>query len=179
MHPILFSIGGFDIHVWGLMVSLGAAAGYMTALRFAEGSRFTESILWGYFFYAIPVGLAGARLWEVLFSWQNYAADPLQALMLWQGGMSIQGAVAADLLLAWGYMRKQKLSLAAFGDILAPGLILGQAIGRIGCFLMEMHMESRRMRGTGLFISREHRLLPPGAICLWCRRSFLNQRRIL
>jgi phosphatidylglycerol:prolipoprotein diacylglycerol transferase len=85
MHPILFSIGGFDIHVWGLMVSLGAAAGYMTALRFAEGSRFTESILWSYFFYAIPVGLAGARLWEVLFSWQNYAADPLQALMLWQG----------------------------------------------------------------------------------------------
>jgi phosphatidylglycerol:prolipoprotein diacylglycerol transferase len=134
MHPILFSIGGFDIHVWGLMVSLGAAAGYMTALRFAEGSRFTESILGGYFFYAIPVGLAGARLWEVLFSWQNYAADPLQALMLWQGGMSIQGAVAADLLLAWGYIRKQKLSLAAFGDILAPGLILGQAIGRIGCF---------------------------------------------
>ena len=94
MHPILFSIGGFDIHVWGLMVSLGAAAGYMTALRFAEGSRFTESILWGYFFYAIPVGLAGARLWEVLFSWQNYAADPLQGLLSWHGGIPLQGALS-------------------------------------------------------------------------------------
>lgn len=134
MHPILFTIGGFDLRVWGLMVSLGVAAGYMLALRLAVGSRFTETVLSEYFFYAIPAGLAGARLWEVVFSWQNYVNDPLQALMFWQGGMSIQGAVAADLVLAWWYIRRKGLSLPAFGDILAPGLVLGQAIGRIGCF---------------------------------------------
>lgn len=133
MHPILFTIGGFDIRIWGLMVSLGAAAGYALALHLSRGSRFTESVLSDYFFYAVPTGLAGARLWEVIFSWQNYAAYPLQAFMLWEGGLSIQGAVAADLVLAWWYMRKKGLSLPAFGDILAPGLILGQAIGRIGC----------------------------------------------
>ncbi len=134
MHPILFSIGAFDIRVWGVMVGLGIIAGYLLVLRLAKGSRFTEEILTEYLLYGIIAGFIGARLWEVAFSWPEYAATPLHALMFWQGGLSIQGAVAANVLLAWWYMRRKKLSFRQFADLGAIGLILGQAFGRIGCF---------------------------------------------
>ncbi len=134
MHPILFSIGDFEIHVWGLMVALGVFAGLWLAIRLAQGSEFTADMLQEYVLYGFIAGFIGARAWEVVFSWGEYAANPAQALLFWQGGLSIQGAVAANVVLAWGYFRRKGLSFRRFADIAAPGLILGQAIGRIGCF---------------------------------------------
>ncbi|HMM21522.1 MAG TPA: prolipoprotein diacylglyceryl transferase [Selenomonadales bacterium] len=133
MHPILFSIGSFDVRVWGVMVGLGIIAGYLLAVRLAKGSEFTEEILTEYLIYAIIAGFIGARLWEVAFTWRQYADNPVHALMFWQGGLSIQGAVVANVLLAWWYTRRKKLSFWRFADLGAPGLILGQAFGRIGC----------------------------------------------
>jgi phosphatidylglycerol:prolipoprotein diacylglycerol transferase len=134
MHPILFSIGNFEIHVWGLMVALGVFAGLWLAIRLAQGSEFTADMLQEYVLYGFMAGFIGARAWEVVFSWGEYAANPAQALLFWQGGLSIQGAVAANVVLAWWYFRRKGLSFRRFADIAAPGLILGQAIGRIGCF---------------------------------------------
>ncbi|MDT8899659.1 prolipoprotein diacylglyceryl transferase [Anaeroselena agilis] len=134
MHPILFTIGDFHIRVWGIMVGLGIIAGYLLVVRLAKGSRFTEEILTEYLLYGTIAGFVGARVWEIVFTWQNYAAEPIRALMFWQGGLSIQGAVVANVLLAWWYMRRKKLSFRQFADLGAIGLILGQAFGRIGCF---------------------------------------------
>ncbi|VBB08266.1 prolipoprotein diacylglyceryl transferase [Lucifera butyrica] len=135
MHPILFTIGSLKIHAWGVMVALGLTVGLLLTVRLAKGSEFTAEFLSDYALYALIAGLLGARIWEVIFSWQNFAGNPLHALMFWQGGLSIQGAVVANLLLAWWYWGKKKLSLRRFVDFAAPGLILGQAIGRVGCFL--------------------------------------------
>ncbi|EAX47349.1 prolipoprotein diacylglyceryl transferase [Thermosinus carboxydivorans Nor1] len=134
MHPILFTIGNFEVRVWGIFVALGVLAGLWLAVRLAQGSEFTAEMLQEYVIYGVLAGFLGARAWEVVFSWGNYAADPLQALMFWQGGLSIQGAVVANVLLAWWYFGRKKLSFRRFADIAAPGLILGQAIGRIGSF---------------------------------------------
>ena len=135
MHPILFSIGSLDIRAWGLMLALGIVAGLWLAVRLARGSEFKEDDLLNYAIYGTLAGLIGARLWEVVFSWDRFASVPWHALMLWEGGLSIQGAVAANVLLAVWYFRSKCLSFRRFADIAAPGLILGQAIGRIGCFL--------------------------------------------
>lgn len=132
MHPILFTIGNIEIHVWGILVSLGVVAGLWLAIRLAEGSEFTAEMLQEYVIYGVVAGFLGARAWEVVFSWGEY--DPLQVLMFWQGGLSIQGAVVANIILASWYFGRKKLSFKRFADIAAPGLILGQAIGRIGCF---------------------------------------------
>lgn len=135
MQPILFSIGDIPIRAWGVMVALGIMPGLWLTARLAKGSKYTEEMLLDYTLYAVITGFLGARLWEVVFSWEHYAAAPWHALMFWEGGLSIQGAVLANLILAWWYFRRQGLSVRRFADFAAPGLILGQAIGRIGCFL--------------------------------------------
>lgn len=134
MFPVVFTIYGFNVRAWGLFVSLGVVAGLWLAIRLAKNSEFREEILQNYLVYGVLAGILGARLWEVAFSWQQYAEDPLRALMFWDGGLSIQGAVAANALLAWWYFTRKGLSFWRFADIAAPALILGQAIGRIGCF---------------------------------------------
>lgn len=134
MYPILFSIGSFEVHVWGIFVGLSVPAGLCLAARLAKGSEYSAEMLQEYALYGVMAGFVGARLWEVLFSWSDYADNPLQALMFWQGGLSIQGAVVANVLLAGWYFRRKRLSFWRFADIGAPALVLGQAIGRIGCF---------------------------------------------
>lgn len=134
MYPIMFTVGHFEIRVWGVMLILGVLAGLWLGLRLARHSRFSQEMLIEYLIYGVAAGLVGARLWEVAFSWGNYSAQPIHALMLWEGGLSIQGAVAANVIMAFWYFRRKRLPFAQFADIGAPGLILGQAIGRIGCF---------------------------------------------
>jgi phosphatidylglycerol:prolipoprotein diacylglycerol transferase len=135
MYPILFTIAGFEVRAWGVMVAVGIFAGLLVAIRVARKTEFTEEILTDYLLYGVLAGILGARAWEAIFSWENFAANPLRAFMFWDGGLSIQGAVVANLLVAWWYFRKKKLAFARFADIGAPGLIIGQAIGRIGCLL--------------------------------------------
>jgi phosphatidylglycerol:prolipoprotein diacylglycerol transferase len=131
--PILFTIGDFEVRAWGLMLALGVLAGLGMAMRLGKNTEFTADVLQEYVLYGLVTGLLGARLWEVAFSWGQYAANPLHALMFWEGGLSIQGAVMANVLLALWYFPRKGLSFRRFVDIGAPSLILGQAIGRIGC----------------------------------------------
>ena len=134
MYPILFSVGGVSIHTWGVFVTLGVVAGVWLTTRLAKDSEFSADMIQEFVVYGVAIGFLGARAWEVLFSWGDYANEPLRALLFWQGGLSIQGAVAANLVFSWWYFGRAKLSYRRFVDIAAPGLILGQAVGRIGCF---------------------------------------------
>lgn len=134
MHPILVSINGFELRAWGIFVSLGIFAGLWMATKLAKNSEFSAEMLQEYLLYGTMAGFIGARLWEVVFTWRNYINNPMQALMFWDGGLSIQGAVVANILLAWWYFSRKGLSFWRFADIASPALILGQAIGRIGCF---------------------------------------------
>lgn len=134
MHPVLFQLGNFDVRVWGIMVSAGIIAGTYLARWMARREGMNPDLIFDYIVWVVVVGILGARAWEVLFSWQNYTSDPAAALKFWSGGLSIQGAVAAGLLYTIWFIKKHQIDFWRFADILAPGLILGQAIGRIGCF---------------------------------------------
>lgn len=81
---------------------------------------------------AVPCGIVGARLYYVAMSWQHFAANPISALYIWQGGLAVYGSVIGGALGVWAYARKKRLRFAALADIIAPGLILAQAIGRWG-----------------------------------------------
>lgn len=85
--------------------------------------------------WAVPFGLIGGRLYHVLTDWQKYfgeGADPIDALKIWQGGLGIWGAVALGAVGAWIGCRRRGIPLPAFGDALAPAILLAQAIGRLG-----------------------------------------------
>lgn len=85
--------------------------------------------------FAVPFGLVGGRLYHVATDWQKYfgpGRNPLDALKIWEGGLGIWGAVALGAVGAWIGCRRRGIPLTAFADAVAPGIVLAQAIGRLG-----------------------------------------------
>ncbi|WP_018084733.1 prolipoprotein diacylglyceryl transferase [Desulfurispora thermophila] len=135
MYPVLFHIGNFPVRSWGVMVVLGILAGLWLAARLAKKENIAPEKVVEFTLYAFYAGIAGARLWEVIWGWEKFSSHPGEALKFWSGGLSIQGGVVAGLLVCIWFVRKHNLSTWKFADVLAPGLILGQGIGRVGCLL--------------------------------------------
>ena len=134
--PVLLHLGHFALRWYGLIVVTAASVGIWVALREAKRKglseyQFADAIPW-----VIVGGLIGARLFHVIDHWPDeYAANPLRALYVWEGGLAIWGGVigglAALALFAW----RRALPLAVLLDTAVPGLVLGQAIGRIACVI--------------------------------------------
>jgi phosphatidylglycerol---prolipoprotein diacylglyceryl transferase len=85
--------------------------------------------------FAVPFGLVGGRLYHVITDNQRYFGEgkhPLDALKIWDGGLGIWGAIALGAVGAWIGCRRKGVPLAAFADAVAPGIVVAQAIGRIG-----------------------------------------------
>ena len=80
----------------------------------------------------VPCGIIGARLYYVLMRWEQFAHQPLSALYVWRGGLGIYGGVIGGAVVALFYAYQKKLSFAVLADMIAPGLLLAQAIGRWG-----------------------------------------------
>ena len=80
----------------------------------------------------VPFGIAGARLYYVLMSWELFANDPISAFYIWRGGLAIYGGVIGGAFGAWCYARKKRIHFALLADMVAPGLLLAQALGRWG-----------------------------------------------
>lgn len=135
MYPVIFYLGDYPVRSWGIMVAAGILAGLWLASTLAKRQDIEPEKVMDFVLYAVVSGLLGARLWEVIFGWEKFVSHPVDALKFWDGGLSIQGAVAAGLFVCLLYVYRQKLAFWKFTDVLAPGLVLGQAIGRIGCLL--------------------------------------------
>jgi prolipoprotein diacylglyceryl transferase len=85
--------------------------------------------------FAVPFGLVGGRLYHVATDWRTYfgpGADPLDALKIWQGGLGIWGAIALGGVGAWIACRRKGIPLPFLADAVAPGIVVAQAIGRLG-----------------------------------------------
>jgi prolipoprotein diacylglyceryl transferase len=93
--------------------------------------------------WAVPFGIVGGRLYHVITTPEPYfgrGGDPLRAFAIWEGGLGIWGAIALGALGAWIGCRRKGVPLAAFADAIAPGLLVAQAIGRLGnWFNNELH----------------------------------------
>lgn len=81
---------------------------------------------------AVPCGIVGARAYYVIMSWELFAPNPISVLYVWQGGLAIYGGVIGGALGALCYARRKKLRYAVLADMVAPGLLLAQAVGRWG-----------------------------------------------
>lgn len=84
--------------------------------------------------FVIPLGVIGARLYYVFFAWDMFRGDPISILKVWNGGLAIYGGVIGGLLGACIFAWRRKVSLLPLCDMIAPGLVLAQAIGRWGNF---------------------------------------------
>lgn len=121
------------------MISLGLVAGVVLAIREAAHHSISEDDVLYVAIWAVPFALVGARLFHVVDAWRYYANYPLQILAIQEGGLAIYGGLAGGLAGGLIAVRRRALPLWQLLDIAAPSMILGQAIGRIGCFINGDH----------------------------------------
>lgn len=134
MDPIAFNIFGFSIRWYGLLIAFGMLCGTLVALRECKKSGFDEEYIIDIVLYCIPAAVIGARLYYVLFEIKYYINAPVEIFAIRNGGLAIHGGIIASVIAAYIYTRAKKISFLKVADICAPGIILGQAIGRWGNF---------------------------------------------
>ena len=132
MHQYLFYIGDFPIRTYGLVLSLSiilaTGVGYFFAKQ--DGRGYEKHIV-DIGIYGGISGLLGARLWDVFFfDWSYYQDHLTEILNVWQGGMAVQGGLLFGALAGILYTKIHKLDTLLTADLLAPAMILGQALGR-------------------------------------------------
>ena len=132
--PRGFSIFGFEITLYGVLIGIGMLAGILLAVHQAKVAGQNPDIIWDFAIYAIVFSIVGARLYYVAFEWDMYKDDLLSIFNTRQGGLAIYGGVIAAFLTLFIYARLKKQNPFWIMDACVPGLILGQAIGRWGNF---------------------------------------------
>jgi phosphatidylglycerol:prolipoprotein diacylglycerol transferase len=131
--PNLFDIGSLTIGWHGVMVVLAVIVGVAVPLWLAKGGGIDRNTVYAIAPWAVLGGIIGARLIHVLDSLDVYTDDPLLAIKFWEGGVSVFGAILGGTLAGVVCARLKGISVGGLADLVAPGLILAQAVGRIGC----------------------------------------------
>ncbi|HID87318.1 MAG TPA: prolipoprotein diacylglyceryl transferase [Anaerolineae bacterium] len=143
MSPIAFRIGPLTIYWYGLLITVGVLAGGYVATLEARRRGQNADHVWNGLILCLIFGLIGARLYHVISSpaggvgWSYYRQHPLDIIAFWKGGLrglGIYGAIVGGIAAVYLYARLNRLDVLTWLDIGAPGLILGQAIGRWGNF---------------------------------------------
>ncbi|MBA2939729.1 prolipoprotein diacylglyceryl transferase [Paenibacillus sp. CGMCC 1.16610] len=133
MLQFLGHIGSFPIRSYSILFVLACILGIgvtVTLAKLQKKNVLAEHLL----NLAVPMfigAILGSRFWQVfLFDWGYYSKNPGEIIAIWHGGLSIQGGIVGAVLVAIWYVRKHKISFWELADLCAPGLILGQSIGR-------------------------------------------------
>jgi len=136
MYPKLISIGSFYIPTYGVLVASGFLAGLYVMLRLAKKAGMNADNVTNLAFYCAIAGVLGAKLFMFLFDLPEYLRDPGQIFTLetLQAAGVFHGGFIAALVTAFFVMRRHKMPLFPTMDVFAPGVAIGQAIGRLGCF---------------------------------------------
>jgi phosphatidylglycerol:prolipoprotein diacylglycerol transferase len=134
--PQLFHIGRFLLPTYGLLVSLGVLLGMWISVRNSEKQGINPESAWNLGITVVLCGIIGAKILYIINDWSTYAAHPGEIFSLntlQAGGVFSGGLIGALSAAAW-YIRKHKMPALATCDAFAPGLAIGHAIGRVGCF---------------------------------------------
>ena len=134
MFPILVHIGPFTIRTYGAMVALAFLASLHAARVAAHARRIGEAFLLDLVAILIMSGLLGARILYVLLNLGYFRQHPWESMKVWEGGLVFYGGFLLAAVVGMIFTRYRGYPLDDVADCLAPGLALGQGIGRWGCF---------------------------------------------
>lgn len=136
MHPIIAKLGPITIHSYGLMVAVACLAGIYVAVAETRRRGIKIELVYDFVFYLIVGSIIGARLYYLAFlDPSSLLKAPLSIFKIWEGGLAIHGAIFGGILSGLIFSKFRRISFWKLFDLIAPSIILGQAIGRIGCFL--------------------------------------------
>jgi prolipoprotein diacylglyceryl transferase len=157
----VWHLGPIPIRAYALFIIAGIIAALLIGDRRWEARGGERGVIYDIALWAVPFGLVGGRLYHLATDWRTYFGDggagPIAALRIWDGGLGIWGAVALGGVGAWIACRRRDIPLPAFGDAIAPGIVLAQAIGRLGnYFNQELYGHETTMPwGLEIFYRRD------------------------
>lgn len=132
---IAFEIGPIIVYWYGIIIITGAMIGLWLANKEAVRKKLSDDSITNLVLWAFPISILSARLYYVIFEWNYYSQNFVDIIKVWEGGIAIHGALIGGVVTAIVYAKKKDLSFWLLADIIAPSLILAQAIGRWGNFM--------------------------------------------
>ena len=135
MHPIIAKIGPLYVYSYGLLVAIGFAVATLLAYKHARDFGIDRERVIDLGIVMLIGGIIGARIVYIALNFQYYVENPLEVVNLTKGGLVWYGAFILGLIASAWFLKKNKISFWAAGDLFAPYIALAQAFGRIGCFL--------------------------------------------
>lgn len=134
MNPVAFHLFGIEFRWYGILISMGIVFALGLAYTNAPKRNLDFEKLIDIFIVAFPMAIIGARLYYVIFEFDYYRENLKEIINIRQGGLAIHGGLIGAMLGAYIYTRWKKLNMIKYMDLIAPSLILAQAIGRWGNF---------------------------------------------
>jgi phosphatidylglycerol---prolipoprotein diacylglyceryl transferase len=132
--PILVKLGPITIRWYGLLIASAVLIGVTLSQYLAKRRNLNPDLISDLSIWLVIGAIPAARLYYVLFQWSEYKANPQDIIAIWKGGIAIHGAILGGTIAALIFSKLRQVSFWQMADLIAPALILGQAIGRWGNF---------------------------------------------
>lgn len=133
--PIAIKIGPIEVAWYGIIIVIGMMLAIYLTIKEGEKRGLSEDFIIDTAFWILPLGIIGARLYYVLFELDYYLNNPGQIFAIWEGGLAIYGGIIAGLAAIYWRCKKEEVPFVLMTDIVAPHVLLAQAIGRWGNFV--------------------------------------------
>ena len=131
----LFGINGLNIAWYGVIIAFGVLLGVLIACREAKRQNLKSEIIFDFLFLALHIAIICARIYYVVFEWEQYNGSFTKMIAIWEGGLAIYGGVIGGIIAAIIFSKRNHFPFFRLVDMVVPSLILGQAIGRWGNFV--------------------------------------------
>ncbi|HBB28846.1 MAG TPA: prolipoprotein diacylglyceryl transferase [Clostridiales bacterium] len=135
MDRVAFTLFGIDVMWYGVIIAAGLLLGIILSLKECRRIGFREDTLIDFLLTVIPVGIICARLYYVAFTWDDYSQNLVEIINIRHGGLAIHGGLFGGIIAGLIFCKIRKINLVRIIDIIAPPVILAQAIGRWGNFV--------------------------------------------
>lgn len=132
--PRTVALGPLTIHFYGLVIALGLILAVLYAMRRSKEFGLKEDDILDGVLWVTPFAIVCARAYYVIFSWQDYAANPISVLYIWEGGLAIYGGVLGAVVGVAVFCRVKKIRFTTVMDLVLLGFLIGQSMGRWGNF---------------------------------------------
>jgi phosphatidylglycerol---prolipoprotein diacylglyceryl transferase len=153
----IFHWENFRLKWYGLLIATAVLIGVNLSMRLARSRKIDPESIADLAIWLVLGAIPAARLYYVLFQWQNYSQHPEDIVKIWEGGIAIHGAIIGGSIAAIIFAKLKQVSFWQLADIVAPSVALGQAIGRWGNFFNSEAFGSPTDLPWKLFIPKDRR----------------------
>lgn len=159
MNPVALQIGSYDVRWYGILIALGTIIGITLAYYNCKKMNLNFDVILDGFLIAFPISIIGARSYYVIFEFENYKNNLMDIFNIRKGGLAIHGGLIGAFLAIYIYGKIKKIRMLKYIDLVAPSIILAQAVGRWGNF---MNSEAHGDVVSYEFISRFPKFIQDG-----------------